>query len=53
METITKLSDKEVVQNFLTLQYEGKVEEAFENYVDSGFKWLVSTNNKPELIRSE
>ena len=52
METITKLSGKEVVQNFLTLQYEGKVEEAFRNYADPGFKWVVSTNNNPELTKA-
>ncbi len=46
METITNI---EAVQKFLTLQYEGKIEEAFANYADSSFEWIVSSANNNEL----
>ncbi|MBP2831041.1 hypothetical protein J8281_02475 [Aquimarina sp. U1-2] len=52
METQKIITNIKVVQNFLTLQYEGKVEEAFEKYADPNFKWVVSTNNNKELTKA-
>ncbi len=43
------LKNKDVVQNFLALQYEGKIEEAFANYADPNFEWIVSSGNNPKL----
>ena len=46
------LSNIGTVQNFLSLQYKGKIEEAFKNYADPNFEWVVSTVNNDELTNS-
>lgn len=37
------------VKSFLNLQYEGKIEEAFETHASSEFTWVVSTGANKEL----
>ncbi len=43
------MNNIEVVQEFLRLQYEGKIEEAFTNHAAPNFKWIVSSGNNPAL----
>lgn len=39
----------DVVKAFLTLQYEGRIDEAFQTYAIEDFSWVVSTQDNSEL----
>ena len=42
-------SNTDIVKAFLALQYEGEIEEAFQNYATENFSWVVSTQENKEL----
>ena len=42
-------SHTDMVKAFLTLQYEGKIEEAFQYYAAEDFTWVVSTRENKNL----
>ncbi|MEM7550407.1 MAG: nuclear transport factor 2 family protein [Bacteroidota bacterium] len=52
MESTQKITNVEVVQNFLSLQYEGNIDDAFSNYAHQDFYWTVSTQNNEELNKA-
>jgi len=43
------ITNTATVKEFLRLQYEGKIDDAFSNYTHQDFYWTVSTQNNAEL----
>ena len=49
MKITTSISNKEIVKDFLRLQYEGKIDEAFNSHAHDDFQWVVSTADNEAL----